>query len=355
MTSPFQQLAQRLDALPNSFPPAPDGAELRLLEKLYTAEEATLAAQLRLTLETPAQIAARIGGNPKTLRTTLKKMARRGLITAGKCEGGLGYGLMPFVVGIYEMQISRMDAELARLFEDYYHQAFGQAASTKPQAHRVIPINQAVKTNLEIRPYESATAIVNNAQSWGMIDCICRLQKASIGEPCSHPIDLCMVFSDKPGAFDNANDIQALTREEALAAMQRAAEAGLVHSVSNNQKDLWYICNCCTCSCGFLRAIAELGIADVIAHSAFMVQVDENLCQVCGNCLDACQFGALSLSTSLAINKTRCVGCGLCTPTCPEEALTLTRRPGNDRPPETEQQWRIQRATIRGLDLEDVL
>ena len=94
-------------------------AELRLLAKLFTPEEAALAARLRLTLETPAEIAARTGGDPQALRGQLKEMAKRGLITAGRAAtGGLGFGLMPFVVGIYEMQAGRIDAELAQLFED---------------------------------------------------------------------------------------------------------------------------------------------------------------------------------------------------------------------------------------------
>jgi len=58
--NPYRQLAARLDALPDGFPPTEDGAELRLLAELFTPEEADLAAQLRLTLETPRQIAARL-------------------------------------------------------------------------------------------------------------------------------------------------------------------------------------------------------------------------------------------------------------------------------------------------------
>jgi hypothetical protein len=46
--SPYRQLANRLNELPNGFPPAPDGAELRLLAYLFTPEEAALAAQLRV-------------------------------------------------------------------------------------------------------------------------------------------------------------------------------------------------------------------------------------------------------------------------------------------------------------------
>jgi hypothetical protein len=48
---PYRRLATRLNELPNGFPPASDGAELRLLAYLFTPEEAALAAQLWLTLQ----------------------------------------------------------------------------------------------------------------------------------------------------------------------------------------------------------------------------------------------------------------------------------------------------------------
>jgi electron transport complex protein RnfB len=355
--NPYKRLAECLDALPNGFPPTDDGAELRLLAKLFVPEEAALAAQLRLTLETPAQIAARLGGDPRVLRKQLKGMARRGLIAAGRAEGGLGYGLLPFVVGIYEMQFSSIDAELARLFEDYYQQAFGQALAMQPPVHRVVPVGESVQMEVEVRPFESAAGVVAGAEAWGVVDCICRVQKALIGEPCEHPVDVCMVLSETPGAFDNSPAIRALTRQQAMATLRRAAEAGLVHSVGNKQQGLWYICNCCTCSCGVLRGMAEVGIANVVARSPFVNRVDEALCIGCGECVEWCQFGALSLDDVVRVDESRCVGCGVCALACPEEALSLERRPAEEvlPVPVTEADWRAQRAAARGLDVGGVL
>ncbi len=156
----YRPLAERLDALPNGFPPAPDGAELRLLARLFTPEEARLAAALRLTLETPEQLAARLDLPAAELKDQLRQMSRKGLITAGRAEGGLGFGLMPFVVGIYEAQAGRIDAELARLFEDYFQGAFHQLLAIQPQVHRVVPVNENVRLGMEIRPFESASQIV---------------------------------------------------------------------------------------------------------------------------------------------------------------------------------------------------
>ena len=355
--NPYHLLAERLDALPNGFPSTPDGAELRLLEKLFTPQEAALAAQLRMSLETPAEVAARLGGDPKEIRQMLKSMTQRGLIRAGRAEKGLGYGLLPFVVGFYENQNGRMDTEMARLFEDYYRQAFGTALAIQPAFHRVIPVGESVRVDMEVHPFESAASLIAGAQSWGVIDCICRTQKALIGQACEHPRDNCMVLSKQPGAFQDSTMIRPLTQEGALAVLKQAARAGLVHSVSNSQGDLGYICNCCTCSCGILRGMADLGIANVVARSAFVNQVDETLCQACGDCLEACMFSALSLAEIAQVDRLRCVGCGVCVLVCPEDALALVRRPEEEiKPvPVNHEEWQVQRAQARKIDIRQVL
>lgn len=362
--NPHKLLALRLDSLPNGYPPTEDGAELRLLEKLFTPEEALLASQLRLTKETPEQLAQRLAElgwenvDPLALQTQLKGMVRKGLIAAGRTEEGLGFGLMPFVVGIYEAQAGRVDAELARLFEAYYRQAFGKTLTMQPAFHRVVPVQENVRMDMQVQPYESATAIVNNAQAWGVLDCICRVQKALIGDPCEHPVDVCMVLHQRPGVFDGHPVIRALTHDEALQTLKRASQAGLVHSVSNSREGAAYICNCCTCSCGILRGMADLGIANVIARSSFVNQVVEERCVGCEDCLPGCQFDALAMSDGVVqVSAMRCVGCGACIVLCAEEALKLVRRPEDEilPIPATEAEWRQQRADARHIDIGQVL
>ncbi|MEW5941031.1 MAG: 4Fe-4S binding protein [Chloroflexota bacterium] len=348
----YKKLAERLNALPNGFPPTQDGRELKLLAKLFTSEEAELAAQLTPTLETVEAIAARTGRDPAGLRDQLKAMSRRGLVAAGKKEGALGFRLMPFVVGIYEEQVGTMDKELARLFEDYFQNGFGEILSVQPQVHRVIPVNETVRNPMEVRPFESAAEIVNAMQSWGVQACICRKQKALLGEGCDHPVDICMVFHPRPNAFEGHPVIRALSRDEAMGTLRRAAEAGLVHSVSNSAEGVYYICNCCTCSCGILRGMAELGIANVVASSAFVNRVDEMLCNGCEDCIASCQFDALAMEGMFAtVNSVRCVGCGVCVIACSTDALGLVRRPEEEvKPiPQTHAEWGLQRAMERNL------
>ncbi len=103
--------------------------------------------------------------------------------------------------------------------------------------------------------------------------------------------------------------------------------------------------------------MAELGIANAMARSAFVNQVDEELCSSCGLCLEQCQFDALWLNDVVHVNETRCLGCGVCVSSCPDEALGLIRRPAEEAPPPpvTEKNWLAERATARGLSLDAVL
>jgi len=287
-------------------------------------------------------------------------MTRQGLVNAGRVEGGIAFGLLPFVVGIYELQAGRLDAEFASLFEAYYQRSFGQMLAFQPAVHRVIPVGESVRMDMQIHPYESVSEIIGGAQAWGVVDCICRKQKALIGQPCPHPLDVCLILSQTPGAFEGSSTVRALTRPEADDTLRRAARAGLVHSVSNYQGSpggLSYICNCCTCSCGILRGIAELDIPNAVARSAYTNWVEVGLCAGCELCVAACQFGALSLDGVVHVDSLRCVGCGVCVPVCPDGALALVRRPAGEvqAPPADEADWQQQRAGWRGLDMGAVL
>jgi electron transport complex protein RnfB len=348
-TTAYDRLARRLDGLPNGFPPDPNGSHLRLLEYLFTPEEAALAAELAADPETPRAIAARLDRNAAVIRSELKEMARKGLITAARAEGGLGYALMPFVVGIYEMQSGRIDAELAQRFENYFHAAFHDTLSIQPHVHRVVPVHEAVRTELAIAPFETAAGIVSQASAWAVTDCICRKQTALIGRPCPHPVEACMILSATPGAFHGRSGTRELTKAEALELLLKVAEAGLVHSVANTREGNWYICNCCTCSCGVLRGMAEGGMASVIAKSGFVCRVDETACGGCGLCAEKCPFGAIAVDGTARVDGVRCAGCGVCTVACPNAALTLVRRAVEEtaRLPDDESDWGRQRMEWR--------
>ncbi len=359
--NPYKRLALRLDALPNGYPSTEDGAELRVLEYLFSPEEADLAAQLRLAWETAAQIAERLGRDKQEIRKLLKQLTRKGLIEAGRTEGGFGYQILPFAIGFYEYQFDKIDKEFAQLFEDYYTQALKHIFTTTPQLTRVIPVNETVRNDLEVQPYENILDYVDKAKAWGVQECLCRNQKELIDDPCDHPKEVCMSLSMRPGLFDHHPAVRALNRDEAVETLKMAADAGLVHQVSNSQEGntegLLFICNCCSCSCGILRGMAEMGIANVVAKSSFINTVDEDLCNGCEDCIEYCQFDALKMDDFLVtVSDISCTGCGVCVPSCTTGALSLIRREEKDitEIPETEDDWRAARSEARGLDISEV-
>jgi electron transport complex protein RnfB len=354
----YRQLAQRLDAIPNGFPPTESGVELRLLVKIFTPEEAALAGVMRLTCEPAADIAARVGMKPKAAYRTLKGMARKGLIHTRKGQGQLTFGLMPFVVGIYEEQLPRMDQELAALFEQYYQETRAGITHTEPSLHRVIPVEKAIPFDVEIFPYEHAFELLDGARSWGVRDCICRVQQRLVGKGCERPVENCLVFAPVEAAFDHSQATRPISKEEALRILREAEEAGLVHSAANYRDRHFYICNCCTCCCGVMRGVAEFGVPTAIARSDFHAVVDAELCAGCGECVERCQFGALSVPEYICtVDYAHCVGCGLCAIACPTGALQLERRPVGEvlPPPADVKEWMAQRAQERNISILGVL
>jgi electron transport complex protein RnfB len=354
----YRKLAHRLDAIPNGFPATQSGVELRLLAKIFTAREARLAGVMRLSREPAADIAARAGIDAKLAYRTLKGMVRKGLIRAQKGQGQLSFGLMPFVVGIYEEQLPRMDAELAALFEEYYQETRAGITHDAPAVHRVIPVEKAIPFEPEIFPYERASALLEGAQSWGVRDCICRVQQRLVGKGCERPVENCLVFAPVEGAFEHSQATRPITKEEAFHILDEAEEAGLIHSAANYRDQHFYICNCCTCCCGVMRGIAEFGIPTAIVHSDFRAVVDAEVCSACGDCLERCQFAALSIPEWVCeVDYARGVGCGLCTTACSTGALYLERRPAGEVPPPPAdiKEWMVQRAQERSISIFDVL
>lgn len=356
----YKRLAQRLDAIPNGFPATESGVELKILAKIFSSQEAELASLMRLTPEPASEIAARAGIDPGEAESMLREMARKGQIRARRGEKGLIFGLMPFIVGIYEEQLPRIDEELASLVEEYFQETQGTASvGTKaPAIHRVIPVNEAISLDLEVFPYERASELLESAKSWGVRQCICRVQQRLIGKGCDHPVESCIVFAPVENAFDKSEADRPITKEEALNILGEAEKVGLVHCAANQRGQLFYICNCCTCCCGVIRSLAEFGKPIALARSDFQSAVNAELCTGCGECMERCQFGALSVTEDLCVvNYDRCVGCGLCISVCPTEALRLERRPQGEVPatPADQREWMAQRAQERGIDIREIL
>ncbi len=95
----YKRLREFMDSLPAGYPETPTGVELRILEKLYTPEQAELVMQLTLTAEEPGAIAARLGRDEAELAAVLEDMALKGLIFREREGEKRLYQAFQFIVG----------------------------------------------------------------------------------------------------------------------------------------------------------------------------------------------------------------------------------------------------------------
>lgn len=326
----YKALAQHLDAFPQGYPPTASGVELKILSMLFSPEEARLGTLLPAHFVSLREIKQHSNWTASELTAILKSMANKGLINLTHKEGEIQVLLLPFIVGFYENQRERMDKTFAQLVDDYFTETGFGLIAIQPSFHRVVPVKETIDTTIEILPENDIAMILAQQKAWAVIDCICRKQQTMLDQACGHPIRTCLIMSDNPHAFDSREGVDALTFDQALAVLSRAADAGLVHTVANHREGHAYVCNCCTCGCGILRGIAEAHLTNVVARSAYLAAVLDEDCVGCGTCETACQFNAVTLSETAAVDPVACVGCGVCARACPEGAVELILRPAED-------------------------
>lgn len=344
MVDPYERLAAALDALPNGFPRTPGGKEIRILQKIFSPEEAFLTSHLSREMELPATIAPRVGLPTDQVASQLKALAKRGMVwlELDRQARSWRFRLAPFVVGIYEASLELMDHELAHLVEDYMAEGGAEGImKPEPALGRVVPGRHALPAE-RVLPYEDVVKILEKARTFSVRDCICRVQQDQLGRRCDFPVHNCLSFS----GFGRPMGPEDISRSEALALLDQCEEVGLVHTVSNVVQDLYYVCNCCGCCCGILRGINDRGIQNSVARASYLARIDAERCTGCLACVKRCQVHAVVEVEGVAVvDQERCIGCGLCVTGCSVGAASLEKRPDWEAiyPPETFAEWEHRR------------
>ncbi len=349
----YEDLAAALNRLPHGFPRTPSRAEIPLLQEIFRPDQARLAGTLSERFESADEIARRQQLHPDDTETALLGMARRGLVWVKGTPERKEFRLAPFVVGIYEAQLARMDERLAALVDAYLQDGGAVGImGAEPAIHRVLPAQASLKPEW-VLPYEDVKRILSTAKTFRVRDCICRVHMDKIGRDCDFPLNMCLSYSTQ----ERPPSPKDISREQAFELLDRAEEVGLVHTVSNVQvgallpHENGYVCNCCGCCCLVLRGITKWGVANSVAHASYRARLDAGTCTDCGICVDRCQVNALARTPEgVVLDPARCIGCGLCVSTCPTEAMQLERRPEEDIlvPPRDLADWEEARRRGRG-------
>lgn len=350
--SGHDHLQQRLEKTLAGAPASP--VLTRILELLYSPEDAELASKLPMKPKPVHRLAERWGMDPSSLADRITDMANRGLVVDFEIHGKRFACLAPMVIGFFEYTFMRVredvpQPELARLFEQYMEEddRFSRSAfSGTTQFGRSLVHEEALLEgdHTEILDWERASHAVSTAKAIGLSLCACRHKKKFLDQACAQPLEACISLNSAAKVLIDSGHSKDVPVSRAMELLQSFKASGLAQTGDNVQRNLTYICNCCGCCCGMMQGLRRFDIKQSIVSSSWMAEVDESRCKGCGLCVKACPVRAISLDTredpgqkgSVALrDETLCLGCGVCTSACKTGALRMRSRARKVIPPET--------------------
>ncbi len=328
MDNLYEQLRERLDSLSTGFPRTKKRTDIAILKRLFTGEDASLFLQMSPVLETPADAAKRLGRGEDELARHMEEMAKRGLLFRLRRPGSVKYGAIPFVIGIMEFQVGRLDKSLARDLEENYEAGFGPSiAATATPLMRAVPINRDVAAGASIAPFDDVMKIIGGQKTIMVADCFCRKTSRLLEKGCGMPVEACFSFGSQADFYVENGMGRYVSADEAKSIVKKNLDAApLVIQMANTQKGGGF-CMCCGDCCGMLRSLKMQPKPAEAAKSNYRAAVDSASCTGCGVCTDRCQMDAIEMRDAIAaIDYNRCIGCGNCVTGCPSEAVKLEKK-----------------------------
>jgi electron transport complex protein RnfB len=290
--------------------------------------------------------AAKAGIPKEELHRTVMRLIPEGLVDSYVGPSGRMVGRAP-IIALLEFQVrlkeeSPMRTVCVKVMNAFIEGAT-QAIPTRTPYYRVLPVEATVAPAIplgipvadprQVLPIDVISEMIKREPLIVVADCYCRATKTLIGEDCGHPLETCFYFNELAMLKLESAYARRVDYDEAMRILRDCEQRGLVHNVSNCEGKIQTLCNCCSCSCGVLRARLR-GQTNTAAPSRFVVAFDPARCTAsagCKQCVPVCNLHNFSVADgTLSIDLANCIGCGQCVAACPHGALRLVAR---QRPP----------------------
>ncbi len=346
----YTRLREYLHSMPGGYPATPNGVEIRILKKLYTAEEAGLFLKLKTEPEEVSVIAEREGLDRAELGEKLEAMALKGLVFRVREADKVSYRAFQFFIGIIDAQINRANLELAEMMAEYFPYLGMTGFGLKTRQMRIIPVAAAIEAKTTIQNYNSLRELITDQDLIAVAPCLCRQMADTKDRHCKHTRETCLSFGKHAQFYIDNGIARQISKAELLELLELAEREGLVLNTGNAQQ-VEIVCCCCSCHCGVVNGLKRLPQTSFVVNTCYQARIDPDLCSACGDCLDRCPIGSIKeQGEAMQVSLDKCIGCGLCVSTCPEQAITLIDKPQAQAPFEDVPQMLQSVARERGLD-----
>jgi len=244
----------------------------------------------------------------------------------------------PFLTAQFNLERKIHPLVLSKLpvFRDFVQKQY--QSSDEGEFGSYLPINQSLGTfENQVLPVKVFKHFIDKASNIVIRDCPCRVNK----DCQDHDVSLgCMFMGD-----DSLNLLiekekgHVATKEEALEHVKKAIDNGLIPLLGRAMDEangygiedtghFLSVCMCCTCCCvnaGILTNVSPSLTTLFHRMEGLTVEVDQDVCTGCGDCLEVCVFAGMEMFDDKAkVNQDRCLGCGRCEVACPSEAISIT-------------------------------
>lgn len=329
----YIELGECLSKMPQGFPSTKSQVEIKILKKLFTPEEALVFKSIWgffrpvRAKSSDKSLQKKLNMSEKELGEKLDQMAKNGLLLEQCYDSSPGdhfYMTPPFLIGLYEFSLKRMDRELAELYHEYMDEYALWVNKIPTKQLRVVPVSGAIDPSKVILPYDEINHIIKDHYSIAVAPCVCAAENQAKGSTCTAPIERCITFDWLAEHYIYTGLGRKVSETELNGILKMSDEKGLVVSASNMKNSLG-MCLCCSCCCTALKIMKMSPFYARDSNASYLAEIDPGQCSQCGKCLHRCQMGAIDLNQIFSVSRDKCIGCGLCVTTCPEGAVKIIR------------------------------